>query len=967
MPALVFSVKAIYGVAGFWAASTFAVGFVIGRTILFVAISYAANRIGRLLTKKPSSSAEDLTNSGRTLTVREPAASRKIIYGQARVGGVLVYIATSGTDKEYLHMLIAHAGHECEEIVTVYLNDVEVPLDGSGNATGTYAGYVTVKKHLGSTTQTYDTDLEAAVGAEWTSAHRLRGICYSYLRLKHSPDLFPAGIPNYSALIKGKKVYDPRSATTVWSANAALCIRDYLTDTSLGLGADSAEIDDAAVITAANICDENVNLNPSGTEDRYTINGVIDTATQPGSVLSDMLGAMAGICPYIGGQFKMKAGAHTASVQSLTVDDARGPIRFTTGDSLRDCFNGVKGVYIAEKNAWQPADFPPVVNSTYTSEDGGARIWRDIALPFTTSSATAQRLAKIELERSRQDFTVQFPAKLTALNVQVGDVVDLTISRYGWSAKLFEVVDFVFVVDDSDKAAPKLGIDLVLRETASGVWDWNSGEETTVDLALNTTLKDPTSVPGVGSFAAAVAATAERTALPRVKLTWTAPARVDITNGGFTDTQFKKNAESDWTDWSSVPGSTLFDYVSDLEVGTTYNFRARHRNIHGVRGAWCTPVNVVALAGLGTYTAMLTNEAHSVSCDSAGTPIAGELGVGGRAVSDVLAFAGATGLTAVTSSPGVGQFSISIATFSGTATWTKVDDDTVRCDSISTDSAVGRVTIDLEGVLTVYKDFTLTKVNSGTDGDPGTDGDDATVYWLVPDAAAVNKTIAGSYTPSTLNLSAFSKTGAAAPAAYSGRFKIATFDGATWTDVYTSAGDESTNAYTVPASILAIRSRLYLAGGTTTLVDEQIVPIVTDGATGATGATGAAGSNGAAVAADNGSFSAIGLNSGGQSTAVTVSKTPVSTSCLVTAACTMENLDAVADSGVTVRVYRDSTVIGTFENFDLAAYETEVGKPLVIADTGLTGGVTYSYTIKCYRTVSGATIDCQSCSLSIVG
>jgi hypothetical protein len=35
---------------------------------------------------------------------------------------------------------------------------------------------------------------------------------------------------------------------------------------------------------------------------------------------------------------------------------------------------------------------------------------------------------------------------------------------------------------------PRLSIDLVLRETASGVFDWSSGEETAIDLAPNTML-----------------------------------------------------------------------------------------------------------------------------------------------------------------------------------------------------------------------------------------------------------------------------------------------------------------------------------------------------------------------------------------------------------------------------------------------------------------------------------------------
>src|SRR3546814_10333437 len=81
-----------------------------------------------------------------------------------------------------------------------------------------------------------------------------------------------------------------------------------------------------------------------------------------------------------------------------------------------------------------------VTNATYLAEDNDERIWKDIDLPFTTSAATAQRLAKIDLERARQQMTTVWPCKLTAMRVQAGEVVKLTNSRFGWSEKPFEEI-----------------------------------------------------------------------------------------------------------------------------------------------------------------------------------------------------------------------------------------------------------------------------------------------------------------------------------------------------------------------------------------------------------------------------------------------------------------------------------------------------------------------------------------------
>ena len=46
------------------------------------------------------------------------AADHQIIYGQTRVGGVIVFKEVTDSNK-FLHVVYALAGHECEEITTV--------------------------------------------------------------------------------------------------------------------------------------------------------------------------------------------------------------------------------------------------------------------------------------------------------------------------------------------------------------------------------------------------------------------------------------------------------------------------------------------------------------------------------------------------------------------------------------------------------------------------------------------------------------------------------------------------------------------------------------------------------------------------------------------------------------------------------------------------------------------------------
>ena len=607
IPALV-AAGASVGTAVAWAALT-----TVLQMAVYTAISYGLNRAFGKKAKSPNFDSSGLQN---TVTIRNSTAPRQIIYGEVRTGGVLVFAETSGTNNEFINLVIVLAGHECQAINDIYFNDEVVPLSGS-DASGTYYQYASIYKHLGTTTQTVDTDLQSAVGAgTWSDEHRLRGVAYIYVRLRYSTDKFPGGIPNISAIVQGRIVYDTRTSTNAYSTNWALCVRDYLCLSGIGLGVDSSDIDITECDAAANVSDELVNLNPTGTESRYTVNGIIDLSETPGEIIQKMTSAGAGLVLFVGGKWIIRAGAYFTPTITFDEDDFRGPLSVQTKLSRREIFNGVKGLYVSAENQYQPSDFPPVVNATYTTEDGGERIWRDVELPFTTSNATAQRIAKIELERCRQQIIVRAPMKLTAVQCQVGDVIQLSNTRMGWSSKPFEVVEFAFAVDNQNNT-PALGVDLVLRETASGVWDWNDGEETTVDLAPNTSLFNPLSVETLTGLTLSTSTfiQTDGTVVPRIKAVWTLPTSQYILSGGYVHIEYKKNAESTWLIWTTtLNGSSNEDYITDVTGGVSYDVRARFENVNSVRGAYgvqsnytvsndttapATPTGLIAAAGPG--------------------------------------------------------------------------------------------------------------------------------------------------------------------------------------------------------------------------------------------------------------------------------------------------------------------------------------------------------------------------------
>lgn len=124
---------------------------------------------------------------------------------------------------------------------------------------------------------------------------------------------------------------------------------------------------------------------------------------------------------------------------------------------------------------------------------------------------------------------------------------------------------------------------------------------------------------------------------------------------------------------------------------------------------------------------------------------------------------------------------------------------------------------------------------TGGTGAQGPQGTAATSYWLISSASAVQKTSTGTIavTPSTLTFTGKAKTGTSVPIDYACRWIIAySTDGTNYTNLYTSTANETSKSITVATTYKTIRARMYMAGGTTALLDEQIIPVVSDGAKG---------------------------------------------------------------------------------------------------------------------------------------
>ena len=134
------------------------------------------------------------------------------------------------------------------------------------------------------------------------------------------------------------------------------------------------------------------------------------------------------------------------------------------------------------------------------------------------------------------------------------------------------------------------------------------------------------------------------------------------------------------------------------------------------------------------------------------------------------------------------------------------------------------------GTFKVTKRFNVNKQKSGQ---PGEQGETGRTYFIELSANILKRRQNNRILPISVSAKAFYRDGtSAARTAYAGRWKVETStNGVDYTTVVSSTANESSKSYrveTLAANIVSVRFTLYAAGGLTTPLDMQSIPIVID-------------------------------------------------------------------------------------------------------------------------------------------
>jgi hypothetical protein len=564
----------------------------------------------------------DLDNSAKGILANKKSSNSgiPIIYGTRKVGGNIVFMETSGTDNEFLYMIMVLGEGEIDDITSIFVNDNIVTWSGDladntertvGSSDSNFykadptdtdssaESLITVRPHYGTDAQTYDTLVGGLTS--WTSNHRLRGLSYLALKFKWNSDAF-GGVPQVHALVKGKKVYNPNldgsitggsgshrkntSSTWAYSDNPVYQLLDYLRNTTYGMGIADGYFNSSFADwqTAGDVCD--VNITPYSGADQIDLmdsHAVIDTSKKAIENVKTFLTGCRGLLNYTSGDYKVLVETTGSAAITLTEDNIIGGISISSKNK-NSRYNRVLVAFINPNKNYQSDEvqFPPIDDSAEASADrhatmkgldGGILLEGRFDFPTITSPYQAREMAEIILRRSRSSLDVSLKADGTALDLAIGDIVNITHATPAFSAKPFRVQGMTI---SSDMTAS-----LTLSEHQDSYYSF--GTQTVAATIPDTTLPNPFSVtaPASVTLTDELISYSEGTALTRLNIV------VGVSTDKFVQYYQVEAKLSTESTYKIIAKGTQLNYeMLNVIDDKTYNVRVKSINALGVSSSY---------------------------------------------------------------------------------------------------------------------------------------------------------------------------------------------------------------------------------------------------------------------------------------------------------------------------------------------------------------------------------------------
>ncbi len=422
------------------------------------------------------------------------------LYGKQRMGGTRVFIEASDgagnvqevtvpdpgqpdktevTNTTHLNIVLAMCEGEIDTITQLWFNDTVVwdaadggTLADNGNGGKTLSGFKSGTTfsgasmiwnwYPGTTTQTYDTDMETSVGSLWGSNHRLQSISYLAFTLVANGEKFGGQLPTFTAVLEGKKLLDvstlvdgdtladmtPANYTASADQNPADVLYDYLIDRYYGKGLDRDENENwiaGSEINLASFQQARIDCEASRGGLGYNNNGFLQTEKQLFDNIGEILETCNGILLFKNGQYELhikkkdeQVGIPTSAI--FTKDEIIGEISLSLPSKTRK-LNKATGIFNNPETKYND-DLVIFKSDAFITQDNGSVLETQEDYTMITDVDQVEDLITQTVNISRAESTISMTVAHIALLLRSGDIIEVRHDDFGWGTGVGQTQKF---------------------------------------------------------------------------------------------------------------------------------------------------------------------------------------------------------------------------------------------------------------------------------------------------------------------------------------------------------------------------------------------------------------------------------------------------------------------------------------------------------------------------------------------
>lgn len=411
-----------------------------------------------------------------------PAGDNKlpVVYGSAYVGGVVVDLSIS-TNNQDIYWVIAlsevtntdaNSVGPADEISfgPVYWGGKRVFWNANGytvdklldESTGQYQavdGKMQIYLYKNGSSQPTNSPFSAIsimqasnLTYKWDNSKIMTNCAFAIIKLTYSQSRGLTGL--------AQTRFNVINART----NPADCIYDYMVSSRYGAAINPANIDTASLNTMGAYCDQTISYTTyTGTTEtliRYKFDGALDTQQRIMNNLQSMSDSCNCLIRYneVLGQWGVITQTSTVT-PVMSLDDSNiisaitvSPIDISNSFNIIEC----KFPDGSQKDSFNSASFDLATIEPALLYPNEPVNKQSVNLYFVNNNVRAQYIANIMLKAAREDLQVTLEINYVGLQLEAGDIVELTNANYGWVDKQFRIVKVTQKFADTGEVTAQL-------------------------------------------------------------------------------------------------------------------------------------------------------------------------------------------------------------------------------------------------------------------------------------------------------------------------------------------------------------------------------------------------------------------------------------------------------------------------------------------------------------------------------